>query len=91
MRSEATKHCEYLRAVGQRHEHRLSQLTSLVAAAFSSLSLSHRCRFLIAVAFSSQLFVKTLTGKTITLDVESSDTINNAKQKVSKYEERRDP
>ena len=28
-----------------------------------------------------QIFVKTLTGKTITLDVDSSDTIENIKQK----------
>ena len=30
-----------------------------------------------------QIFVKTLTGKTITLDVEPSDTIDDVKQKVS--------
>ena len=29
-----------------------------------------------------QIFVKTLTGKTITLDVESSDSIENVKQKI---------
>ena len=29
-----------------------------------------------------QIFVKTLTGKTITLDVEASDTIENVKAKV---------
>jgi ubiquitin len=29
-----------------------------------------------------QVFVKTLTGKTITLDVEPSDTIENVKQKI---------
>lgn len=29
-----------------------------------------------------QIFVKTLKGKTITLDVESSDTIDNIKQKI---------
>ncbi|KAG1847607.1 ubiquitin-related domain-containing protein, partial [Suillus subluteus] len=29
-----------------------------------------------------QIFVKTLTGKTITLEVESSDTIDNANVKV---------
>lgn len=29
-----------------------------------------------------QIFVKTLTGKTITLEVESSDTIDNVKSKV---------
>lgn len=33
---------------------------------------------------SMQIFVKTLSGKTITLDVESSDTIENVKQKRSK-------
>lgn len=30
---------------------------------------------------SMQIFVKTLTGKTITLDVEASDSIENVKQK----------
>ena len=29
-----------------------------------------------------QIFVKTLTGKTITLDVEASDTIDNVKAKI---------
>ena len=29
-----------------------------------------------------QIFIKTLTGKTITLDVDSSDTIVNIKQKI---------
>jgi Ubiquitin family len=29
-----------------------------------------------------QIFVKTLTGKTITLEVESSDTIDNVKNKI---------
>jgi ubiquitin C len=32
-----------------------------------------------------QIFVKTLTGKTITLDVESSDTIENVKQKIQDH------
>ena len=35
---------------------------------------------------SMQIFVKTLTGKTITLDVESSDTIENVKQKIQDKE-----
>jgi len=34
-----------------------------------------------------QIFVKTLTGKTITLDVEPSDTIENVKQKIQDKEE----
>jgi ubiquitin len=29
-----------------------------------------------------QLYVKTLTGKTLTLDVEPSDTIENVKAKI---------
>jgi len=32
--------------------------------------------------FNMQIFVKTLTGKTITLEVESSDTIDNVKSKI---------
>ena len=35
---------------------------------------------------ASQIFVKTLTGKTITLDVEPSDTIDNVKQKIQDKE-----
>jgi ubiquitin len=31
-----------------------------------------------------QIFVKTLTGKTITLEVESSDTIDNVKSKIQR-------
>jgi ubiquitin len=34
-----------------------------------------------------QIFVKTLTGKTITLDVEGTDTIENVKQKILTREE----
>jgi ubiquitin len=37
-------------------------------------------------AAGMQIFVKTLTGKTITLDVEPSDTIENIKQKVQDKE-----
>ncbi|KAI8149628.1 ubiquitin family-domain-containing protein [Fennellomyces sp. T-0311] len=33
-----------------------------------------------------QIFVKTLTGKTITLEVESSDSIENVKQKIQDKE-----
>lgn len=37
-------------------------------------------------AFAMQIFVKTLTGKTITLDVEPSDSIDNVKQKIQDKE-----
>ena len=33
-----------------------------------------------------QIFVKTLTGKTITLDVESSDSVEQIKQKIQDKE-----
>ena len=36
----------------------------------------------VQVVFIMQIFVKTLTGKTITLEVESSDTIDNVKSKI---------
>ncbi len=38
------------------------------------------------VASGMQIFVKTLTGKTITLDVDSSDTIETVKQKIQDKE-----
>ena len=37
-------------------------------------------------ALAMQIFVKTLDGKTITLDVEPSDTIENVKQKIQDKE-----
>ena len=39
-----------------------------------------------APIYAMQIFVKTLTGKTVTFDVEPSDTIENLKQKVQDKE-----
>jgi ubiquitin len=38
------------------------------------------------MATNMQIFVKTLTGKTITLDVDASDTIENIKTKIQDKE-----
>jgi ubiquitin len=38
------------------------------------------------ITYNMQIFVKTLTGKTITLEVESSDTIDSVKQKIQDKE-----
>jgi len=38
-----------------------------------------------------QIFVKTLTGKTITLEVESNDTIDNVKAKIQPAAKEQDP
>jgi ubiquitin len=36
--------------------------------------------------YTMQIFIKTLTGKTITLEVEESDSIDNVKQKIQEKE-----
>jgi ubiquitin-small subunit ribosomal protein S27Ae len=54
---------------------------------FINTKLSHHCISLfIDQDCTMQIFVKTLTGKTITLEVEPSDSIDNVKQKIQDKE-----
>ena len=51
-----------------------------------SLKYSPQNQFYIQFLKSMQIFVKTLTGKTITLDVEPSDSIETVKGKIQDKE-----
>lgn len=52
----------------------------------SFISMCLAVLMLTANLFAMQIFVKTLTGKTITLEVEPSDSIENVKQKIEDKE-----
>jgi hypothetical protein len=49
---------------------------------FCKRKLDDRSVFSEVQGWKMQIFVKTLTGKTITLEVEASDTIENVKAKI---------
>ena len=53
---------------------------------FGILTAAALCLALCVSASAMQLFVKTLTGKTITLEVEYTDSIENVKQKIQDKE-----
>lgn len=61
----------------------MKRITKKLITAFLVLALTATLSF---NAFAMQIFVRTLTGKTVTLEVESNDTIENIKQKIQEKE-----
>ena len=57
-----------------------------VCVLFGTLSVSATAADIELAPTGMQIFVRTLTGKTVTLEVESSDTIENIKSKIQEKE-----
>lgn len=57
-----------------------------VCVMFGALSVSATAANVTLAPTGMQIFVRTLTGKTVTLDVESNDTIENIKSKIQEKE-----
>lgn len=57
-----------------------------VCVLFCALSISAAAANVALAPTGMQIFVRTLTGKTVTLDVESNDTIENIKSKIQEKE-----
>ena len=77
-KARVRKGARYLRKKNRLMRKRLKRLMRIIDAQYrDGPTVPFECH---------QIFVKTLTGKTITLDVEPSDTIDNVKQKIQDKE-----
>ncbi len=65
---------------------RIRNLSGMVQGKVAGAVTLSKHIFELQATHTMQIFVKTLTGKTITLEVESSDTIENVKQKIQDKE-----
>ena len=73
--------CPYLSCLMERY------VVTTCSVKHSFMNLSQYSRRCVLCYFTGmQIFVKTLTGKTITLEVEPSDTIENVKAKIQDKE-----
>lgn len=64
----------------------MTALTSRSVCHGSSVVHLKNAQYLFYTTKTMQIFVKTLTGKTIALEVEPADSIDNIKQKISDKE-----
>jgi ubiquitin-large subunit ribosomal protein L40e len=78
--------CRVVRICSRTASIAISAVTCVVLLLYVYLPLPPPIQLSCSQRFCSQIFVKTLTGKTITLDVEPSDTIENVKQKIQDKE-----
>jgi ubiquitin len=64
----------------------IDYLHTFIASHYHSWWHVHHSNLIMSLLIDMQIFVKTLTGKTITLEVEPSDSIENVKAKIQDKE-----